>query len=105
MSLIRGINIKGSGKVSYALAKSLMPLPKGPTTILTNYNFAIKVDPAKDNGVERALFYFGTYEKGTLGVMAELLKPGNRFVDIGANIGLMSMFASYCVGPRPRDLI
>lgn len=65
----------------------------------TNHGFMIAVDPAADKGVERAIVNEGTYEEGTLDVMRHVLKPGNRFMDIGANVGLMSLYAAKLVGP------
>jgi FkbM family methyltransferase len=58
----------------------------------------MKIDPSKDAGVELSLFQTGTYEKGTLYFITTYLKRGDCFVDVGANIGLMSIFASQCVG-------
>ncbi len=55
------------------------------------------VDPA-DGGLEQSLYYFGAYEAGTLHVMARCLHPGDTFLDIGANIGLMTLTASRAVG-------
>ena len=55
------------------------------------------IDPVKDDGVEKTIYYTGTYEKGTLFVIKNLLREGDTFVDVGANIGLMSIFASSIV--------
>jgi len=58
----------------------------------------MKIDPTKDNGIERSLYYTGTYEKGSLDVLKNVLKKGYVFIDVGANIGMMSVFASEVVG-------
>ncbi len=60
------------------------------------------VDPVKDSGVERSLYYLGTYEQGTLHIIKNILSEGNTFVDVGANIGLMTVFASLMVGKKGR---
>src|SRR5690606_10061512 len=44
----------------------------------------------------------GTYEEGTLYVLSQLLKQGGIFIDIGANLGLMSLLAAKCLGPAGR---
>jgi FkbM family methyltransferase len=44
------------------------------------------------------LYNRGTYEKGTIHYLQKNLKNGEVFLDIGANIGLMSTIASKCVG-------
>ena len=54
--------------------------------------------PEVDNGLERSVFFTGTYEAGTLAVMAKILGPGDIFVDVGANVGLMSLYAGQLVG-------
>jgi FkbM family methyltransferase len=40
------------------------------------------------------------YERQTLRLIRELLRPGDTFVDGGANLGLMSLLASRRVGPE-----
>ena len=116
VSSIRDWNIKGSGKLSYFIAKFILPKPLGKTVIDTIYNFQLNVDPIVDNGVERALYYYGTYEKGTLDIIGKILKKGDVFVDVGANIGLMSIYAALIVGregnvfafepnPNTKDLL
>jgi FkbM family methyltransferase len=40
-----------------------------------------------------------TKEEGTIKWIREHVKPGDAFLDIGANIGLYSMVAAQCVGP------
>lgn len=80
----------------------LMPKPKGSMVMRTIYGFALHIDPVADRGVEHSLYYTGTYEPGTLAVMKSVLKPGDTFVDVGANIGLMTLFAASCLGEEGR---
>lgn len=49
--------------------------------------------------MEHSLYYEGTYEPGTLKIIEQLLQPGDHFIDVGANIGLMSIFAARRIGP------
>ena len=73
-------------------------VPSRPVVCTTNHGFRIIVQPGIDRGVERSIYLTGTYEEGTLWVFSQLLRPGDTFVDIGANIGLMSMHAAQLVG-------
>lgn len=41
-------------------------------------------------------------EEAVMRVIRELLKPGDTFVDVGANFGLHTMLAASCVGPSGR---
>jgi len=52
--------------------------------------------------VEREVYYHGTYEAGTLNVLERVLRPGDIFLDVGANIGLVSLAASRLVGLHGR---
>lgn len=46
--------------------------------------------------------YLHVYELVSLQLLRRLLKPGDAFVDGGANIGLMTLVADRCVGPTGR---
>ena len=98
ISAVRNVNVRGIRKLSALLPKILIPKAKGPYILETIHGISLRIDPTIDNGVERSLHETGTYEKGVLGFMQDFLQPGDVFVDIGANIGLMSIFAAKCVG-------
>jgi FkbM family methyltransferase len=80
------------------LVSKLFVMPKHPVIIEVLKGLKIEVNPYIDKGVESALFFTGTYEAGTLSFIENHLNEGDCFVDIGANIGLMSLTASKCVG-------
>lgn len=96
----RNINLPGFRKISILLPKWILP------KLVTNVDFVLKlpsgfklwINPSKDNGVERCLYETGIYERGTLNFITKFLKVGDTFVDVGANIGLMSIFARETVG-------
>ncbi|GAA0568265.1 hypothetical protein GCM10009416_02910 [Craurococcus roseus] len=44
----------------------------------------------------------GVLETGTRRVLAALLRPGSAFLDVGANVGTMTLFAARAVGPAGR---
>jgi FkbM family methyltransferase len=74
----------------------------GPVVCATRYGMKIVLDPYGDRGVEASILATGGYEDGTLGVMQAVLQTGDRFLDIGANVGLMSLVAAGAVGPNGR---
>jgi len=88
---------RGRERLLRLAARWLMPRPAGPTIVPVFGDLLMWVDPAS-GGVDRSLYYFGTYEAGTLHIMARCLRPGDTFLDIGANIGLMTLAASRAVG-------
>lgn len=102
LSILTDINIIGIRAIVNHLPKILIPKPVKIVTIETIYGFRMEIDPVKDVAVERSLYYTGTYEKGTLFIMKNVLFEGHVFVDVGANIGLMSIFASQIVGNSGR---
>ena len=79
-----------------------MPNPKKlpEYTLKTLHGFYLNINPAIDNGVELSLHETGTYEKGILYYLSSILKKGDCFIDVGANIGLMSIYASEFVGDK-----
>lgn len=96
ISFFRDIDVKGFRKLSILLPTYLLPNPKdsGSYILKTIHGFFIRIDPSIDNGVELSLHQTGTYEKGILSFLQATLKKGDCFVDVGANIGVMSIFAS-----------
>ena len=88
----------GSWRLGCLVSWMAMRSPAGTTRCSTNYGFDIVINPSADRGVESSIFLTGTYEDGTLEVIRALLSEGDIFLDIGANVGLMSLFASQLVG-------
>ena len=92
---IRYLPIRFAVRITQLLTRIVpKPNPKGSCTIETIHGFMILIDPILDKGLERELFMYGTYEEGTLRIMNHILKDGGTFIDIGANIGLMSLHAA-----------
>ena len=104
ISTLRDMDVKGIRRLSVVLPKVLLPAVEraGKLIIQTLHGVKLLIDPAKDNGVELALYQTGTYEKGTIQLLGDFLKQGSIFMDIGANIGLMSTIASKIVGEKGR---
>src|SRR5579863_2846250 len=48
------------------------------------------------------VFWFGYYSRDLLQALDRLLKPGDVFLDVGANIGEVSLFAAKRVGRAGR---
>lgn len=100
ISFFRNIDLPGFRKISLLLPKWLLPKAEkvGDHILKIPSGLRLWINPSKDHGVERCLFETGTYEKGTLEFMEGHLKSGDTFVDIGANIGLMSLVGMKSVG-------
>jgi FkbM family methyltransferase len=91
-------SFKGAARLRRYLARMLIPTPSGPVVVPTTMGLRLCVDPSHDRAIERAIYYEGVYEAGTLHVVRGILRPGDAFVDVGANIGLISLVGAVAVG-------
>lgn len=66
-----------------------------------NISFLIKVKP-KNGTVDNVILWEGVLDGDHLKKIKENLSEGDIFIDIGANIGQYSLFASKCVGDRGK---
>jgi FkbM family methyltransferase len=92
---VRSVKLKGFGRLADFLKKILIPRMSPGMVITTIYGFKMKIDPIADIAVERSLYNYGSYEEGTLDVISHIVNEGDTFVDVGANIGLMSLFVAH----------
>ena len=86
--------IPGRSKLAEWYARLALPGASRLVRCPTIYGFDLVLDEKTCGPVYRC----GFYEAGTLDIMRRVLHPGDVFVDAGASIGLMSLFASQCVG-------
>ncbi len=63
---------------------------------LRSYPLKMRINPQTYIG--RHLYYRGMYEELLIETLSKLLRPGQVFIDVGANIGLYSLIASSLVG-------
>lgn len=49
--------------------------------------------------IQRRIYYFGIYEPNLSHYLAQRIEPGDHVVDVGANIGYVSLLAAHLVGP------
>lgn len=68
----------------------------GLRTVRTTPGFQMELDLA--DWVDQHIFATGTYEDAVGKVFEALLRPGEFFVDVGANIGYFSLLAAEYVG-------
>ena len=60
----------------------------------------LRVRIVPNDQLSRAVYRSGTYEPHTLRVLQAALSPGDVFLDIGANAGVVALAAAAWVGPR-----
>ena len=76
----------------------MIKLGKCPIIIPTSHGYDMLVHPGKRRFIENAIFFNGSYERGTIHLLDHCLREGDTFLDVGANIGMMSLFASKRIG-------
>jgi FkbM family methyltransferase len=63
--------------------------------------FHLRFDP-RDRLIAKRLVLYGKYEEREIEVLCSLVKYGDYVLDVGANIGLHTMYLSRAVGPQGR---
>jgi FkbM family methyltransferase len=63
--------------------------------------FRIRFDP-RDRLIAKRLALYGEFEKHEIALLCSLVQPGDSALDVGANIGLYSLYLSRAVGPKGR---
>jgi FkbM family methyltransferase len=88
----------GSRKLYRSISKAFLPRLKHKIFSPTIYGFDLVVGP--DNAYD--YYYLGFYEVGALNIFKKVLKKDDVFIDVGANIGLMSYYASKLIGEKGK---
>jgi FkbM family methyltransferase len=65
-------------------------------------DFGFRVSGTTADLIERRLYVFGFWERDLSEWLSSTLRPGDVFLDVGANVGYFSMLASRAVGPTGR---
>jgi FkbM family methyltransferase len=74
--------------------------PRKPTVVRLRNHLLLWVDPSEFVG--RAIYYFRDLDRKLTFLLRRVLEPGDSFLDIGANIGLVSISVVDRVGPGGR---
>lgn len=88
-------------RVARALERLAVARP-GQRTISVDGGFRMELDSS--DFIQRTIYVSGSYEPHICAAMRAALKPGDRFLDVGANCGYLSLYAAKIVGPSGRVL-
>lgn len=93
--------IRGIGVVGNLLKQIYNRRPRPPLTDVDVLGFRMSLEPGEcvDAGL---LFYPQLYDFNEIAFLRRSLRPGDVFLDLGANIGFYSLIASGLVGPAGR---
>ena len=92
-----------TGRLAAALAETLDEyLQHHPITTTTCTQYGARISLTTNDLIQRYLYLFGTWEPNLTAWIRSRLKPGDTFIDVGANIGHFSLLAASLVGPVGR---
>lgn len=77
-------------------------LREHPRRRVTETGFGTRVAIDTQDLIQRYLYLFGVWEPYMTGFLQRRLRPGDTYVDVGANIGYFSLLAAQLVGDEGR---
>ncbi|MEV8404263.1 FkbM family methyltransferase [Streptomyces niveus] len=96
-------HVPGSlGKVPLAEHFLNPQLRETPWRVVANSRFGARFVVDTQDLIQRYLYMFGVWEPHMTRWLQGRLRPGDSFIDVGANIGYYSVLASGLVGERGR---
>lgn len=87
-------------KLAASLAKRLIwPSLNGPLDV-TTWGILMRLDPRRNITEKRLLLSPSRFELEERNILAARLKIGDKFVDVGANIGAYTLWVAKIIGPQ-----
>ena len=90
---------RGKGRLAFMLSRLIFPVGKVCVPISTGPSMVLDL-----SNKHHILFYFDMFAEYFSDLLLKLLRPGDVFVDCGANVGYFSYFASGLVAESGRVL-
>jgi FkbM family methyltransferase len=96
--------VRGLGKVIPPLMALASGIPQSLVTqVVDDVDGDLTMELYLDDEVQGYMFWNPSgYERHTLSVIKKYVKPGDTFLDLGANVGFFSLAAAKLVGDRGR---
>jgi FkbM family methyltransferase len=91
---------RGKWRVWDLLRPALRPKNAEKTLLVGKYRIRMKLRTT--NYIDHFIYYWNCWEPNETWVIGQILKPGDVFIDVGANIGYFTLVASHIVGARGK---
>ena len=90
---------EGKGRLYRLLSERLLPEePEVLVRLAPGFQMALDLTEA----AQREIYYFGTYERKESALLRRILRVGDVFWDVGANLGYYTLLGAACVGRGGR---
>ena len=94
---VKNVHVRGLPRIMYATAPFVFG--RGPRFVRGVSGFWVSLDPRE---YVSCMMAYGRYASAIVGVMARVLRPGDRVIDVGAQLGYLTAHAAVRVGPTGR---
>jgi FkbM family methyltransferase len=100
----RGFDPGTFSKLAASIAKRLIwPSLKGPLDV-TTWGINMRLDPRRNITEKRLLLSPSRFELEEREILQARLRTGDRFVDVGANVGAYTMWVAKIIGPEGKGI-
>jgi FkbM family methyltransferase len=100
----RGFDPGPFSKFAASIAKRLIwPSLTGPLDVST-WGINMRLDPRRNVTEKRLLLSPSRFELEEREILQARLRPGDRFVDVGANVGAYTMWVAKIIGPQGKGI-
>lgn len=104
ISFARSFDPGPFSKLAASIAKRLIwPSLGGPLDV-TTWGISMRLDPRRNITEKRLLLSPSRFELEERHILEACLKAGDRFVDVGANIGAYTLWAAKIIGPMGQGI-
>ena len=84
-------------RARYEVERRLLPRRLATERVI-GFDDGLRVGVRLTEAIERSIYLYGVYEYRTAAAFCQLLRPGMRVLDVGAQIGQFALLASHRVG-------